>query len=190
MRKKETNRNAPDGSLCESRLSRTWVEEEKAVFRSGGITIRALSEKDIPEMQMLFRNTVLHVNRKDYTKEETEDWASCGDDPAHWADLLSAHDFIAAWADSGEMIGFASMNAHGHLHSMFVHQAWQGRGVATLLLAEAEAKARDYGVRTITADVSITARPFFERRGYQVIKQQQQRANRLLLTNFSMRKDL
>ena len=42
-----------------------------------------LEDKDIPEMQELFRSTVLNVNIRHYTKEEVEDWASCGDSVEH-----------------------------------------------------------------------------------------------------------
>ena len=40
--------------------------------------LRKLGEKDVYEMQELFRSTVLNVNLGDYTEEETADWASCG----------------------------------------------------------------------------------------------------------------
>ena len=55
--------------------------------------IRPLQEADIPEMQDLFRSTVLHVNLKHYTQEEVEDWASCGESWAHWRELLSNNDY-------------------------------------------------------------------------------------------------
>ncbi len=52
-------------------------------------TICPLEEKDIPAMRDLFRSTVLNINLKDYTKEEVEDWASCGNSVEHFKDLLS-----------------------------------------------------------------------------------------------------
>lgn len=51
-------------------------------------SLRILTIADIPEMQALFRSTVLHVNKKDYTQEEVEDWASCGESVAHWQELF------------------------------------------------------------------------------------------------------
>ena len=82
------------------------------------------------------------------------------------------------------------MNAEGYLHSMFVHKDWQGKGVATLLLSEVEKMARGYGVPRISAEVSITARPFFEKHGYGVVREQKAKANRLYLTNYAMEKEL
>lgn len=150
--------------------------------------IRRLAAQDIPEMRKLFRATVLTVNSKDYTKEEVEDWASCGDSVEHWKELPAKNDYIGALDGQGGIVGFSSMNAEGYLHSMFVHKDWQGKGVATLLLSEVEKIARRYGVHKISVEVSVTARPFFEKHGYKVVKEQKAKANRLYLTNYVMEK--
>lgn len=152
--------------------------------------IRPLEEKDLHDMQDLFRSTVLNVNIKDYTKEEVEDWASCGDDIEHWKELLSSNQYVGAFAEQNYLIGFSSMNKNGYLHSMFVHKDWQGKGVATQLLYEVEKIARQYEVKEITSDVSKTARLFFEHKGYVVECEQKQQANRLKLTNYKMVKTI
>lgn len=152
--------------------------------------IRPLQEADILEMQDLFRSTVLHVNLKHYTQEEVEDWASCGDRLSRWKELLSNNDYVGAFNDERRMVGFSSMNQHGYLHSMFVHKDWQGKGIATQLLSEVERIARGFHVSEITSEVSLTAKPFFEKNGYEVVKNQKSKANKLELTNFVMRKTL
>ncbi len=152
--------------------------------------LRKLSEEDVPVLQTLFRETVLHVNARDYTREEVEDWASCGDSTEHLKDLLARNDYVAALNERDEIIGFSSMNAEGYLHSLFVHKDYQQVGVGSLLLSAVEKRAREYGVAEITSEVSLTARPFFEKNGYEVMKVQKRRANRLELTNFVMRKRL
>lgn len=152
--------------------------------------IRPLTELDIPEMRELFRTTVLTVNSKDYTKEEVADWASCGDSIEHWKELLAKNDYIGAIDGQGKIVGFSSMNAEGYLHSMFVHKDWQHKGVASMLLSEVEKMALGYGVHKISAEVSITARPFFEKHGYKMVKEQKAKANRLYLTNYVMKKEL
>ena len=153
-------------------------------------TICPLEEKDIPAMRDLFRSTVLNINLKDYTKEEVEDWASCGNSVEHFKDLLSQNYFIGAFDDQGHMLGFSSMNEKGYLHSLFVHKNQQGKGIATQLLFEVERIANQYGVTEITSEVSLTARPFFEKKGYKVVKTQKCQANKLKLTNFVMLKSL
>lgn len=173
------------GDARTEHFMRLTKEEWEASIR---LTIRPLAERDIPEMQALFRDTVLHVNVRDYSLDEVEDWASCGDSEEHWRRLLSENSFVGAFGEQGRLLGFSSMNPTGHLHSMFVHKDRQGAGVGSRLLSEVEKMAREYGVRRIGAEVSVTARPFFEARGYSVVKEQKAKANRLYLTNFVMEK--
>ena len=152
--------------------------------------IRPLEEKDLYNMQNLFRSTVLNVNIKDYTKEEVEDWASCGNDMEHWKEILFNNQFIGAFDKQDNLIGYSSMNKNGYMHSMFVHKDWQGKGIATLLLSEVERIAIQYEVKEITSEVSKTARLFFEHKGYVVECEQKQQANRLRLTNYKMKKNI
>lgn len=153
-----------------------------------GYVIRHLDERDILQMRELFQSTVLNVNIRDYTEEEVQDWASCGNETEHWRNLVCENTFVGAFDENGLLVGFSSMNRAGHLHSMFVHKDFQGRGVATALLAEVEKLAVDYGVAEITSEVSLTAEPFFRKNGYETVKVQKQRANRLELVNSVMRK--
>lgn len=183
----EEGKTSPLGDVRTEHFMRLTKEEWKSARQ---LPIRPLTEQDIPEMQALFHATVLTVNSKDYTKEEVEDWASCGDSTEHWKELLAKNDYIAALDGQGCIIGFSSMNAEGYLHSMFIHKDWQGKGVATLLLSEVEKMARGYDAHKISVDASITARPFFEKRGYKVVKEQKAKANRLWLTNYVMKKTL
>ena len=149
---------------------------------------RTAAHSDIPELRSLFTETVLTINRKDYTQDEVEDWASCGDNPGRWKELLSHNQYIGAFNEENLMVGFSSMNKEGYLHSMFIHKDWQGKGAATQLLSEVEHIAWQYKVTEITTEVSLTARPFFEKKGYEVVNIQKCRANKLELTNFVMRK--
>lgn len=143
---------------------------------------------DIPELKEMYQSTLRAVNSADYTSEEIEDWVSCGDDLAHLADLITNLWFIVALNDSGRIIGFSSISREGYLHSMFVHKDYQRRGVAGFLLGKIEEYAAERGIKIITSEVSITARPFFEKQGYEVIKEQKRKANRLCLTNYRMKK--
>ncbi len=131
----EEGKTSPLGDVRTEHFMRMTKEEWESAQH---LSIRPLTEQDIPEMRELFRATVLTVNSKDYTKEEVEDWASCGDSVEHWKELFAKNDYVGALDGQGNIIGFSSMNAEGYLHSMFVHKDWQGKGVATLLLSEVE----------------------------------------------------
>lgn len=140
------------------------------------------------ELRNLYKKTVLIVNRKDYSQEEVEDWASCGDDISKISQMIGTHYFIVAVNQLSQIIGFSSITPQGYLHSMFVHKDFQGKNVATVLLEEIERYAASKGMIRITSEVSLTARPFFEKQGYVVEKEQKRQANKLSLTNFCMQK--
>ena len=53
-----------------------------------------------------------------------------------------------------------------------------------------ENKARKKHIKIIFAEVSITARPFFEAKGFNVIKEQIVECRGVMLTNFVMEKVL
>ena len=138
-------------------------------------------QSDAVELKNLFQNTVLAINRRDYSQAEVEDWASCGDNLSNIEDMIKTHYFIVAVNQQSEIVGFSSITPQGYLHSMFVHKNFQGEGIATMLLNE---------IIRITSEVSLTARPFFEKKGYIVEEEQKRKANQLSLTNFWMAKQV
>ena len=76
------------------------------------------------------------------------------------------------------IIGFADLAEDGYLDRLYVHRDWQGRGVATAL-CDALPDAR-------LTHASLTARPFFEKRGWHVVREQQVERRGVRLTNFVM----
>lgn len=152
--------------------------------------IRVALQSDTVELKQVFQNTVLAINRRDYSQAEVEDWASCGDNLANIKDMIKTHYFIVAVNQQSEIVGFSSITPQGYLHSMFVHKDFQGKGIAIMLLNEIEQYAITNGIMRITSEVSLTARPFFEKRGYIVEEEQKRKANQLSLTNFWMAKQM
>ena len=82
--------------------------------------IRAALQSDAVELKNLFQNTVLAINRRDYSQAEVEDWASCGDDLSNIENMIKTHYFIVAVNQQSEIVGFSSITSQGYLHSMFV----------------------------------------------------------------------
>ena len=53
--------------------------------------IRIAQQSDSAELRDLYKNTVLVVNRRDYSQDEVEDWASCGDDLSNIEEMIKTH---------------------------------------------------------------------------------------------------
>ena len=147
--------------------------------------IRKYQPKDCKEITELFYNTVHNVNKKDYTKEQLEVWAPVNADLEKWNKSLTEHYSLVA-VEKGIITGFADIDETGYLDRLYVHKDYQKKGVATALCDKLEARAFE----KIVTHASITAKPFFEKRGYNVIKEQQVLRGGLLLTNYVMEKSI
>lgn len=146
--------------------------------------LRAYRTSDCKGLTELFYNTVHTVNAKDYSKEQLDAWAAGQVDLEQWDQSLQAHFSIVAVEDA-IIIGFGDIDETGYLDRLFVHSGYQGRGVATAICDRLEAAVP----KDIVTHASITARPFFEKRGYTVVKEQQVERRGVLLTNFVMTKE-
>jgi putative acetyltransferase len=151
------------------------------------LSIRPYVASDLDAVIMIFQRAVREVASRDYEPAQIEAWSHV--DREEWAPhRLSRPAWIAAFGNLPA--GFADLESDGHLDMMFVHPDFQGRGVATALLAQVEAAAHELGLTEIFTEASITARPFFERRGFKVIEQQIVAVDGQPLVNFKMKKPL
>ena len=130
--------------------------------------IRKYRPSDCRELAELFYDTVHTVNAGDYTKEQLDAWATGHVDLEAWDRSFREHHTLVALED-GAVIGFGDIDGSGYLDRLYVHRRHQGKGVATALCDRLEQVCA--GV--ISTHASITAKPFFEKRGYRVIREQQ-----------------
>ncbi len=132
----------------------------------------------------LFRDTVRRVNAHDYTPEQIQAWAPDELDAARWATLDQR--FTVAAESDGRVVGFSDLETNGHIDRFFVHADYQRCGVGRALLAAVINEAVRVGIRRLFAEVSVTARPFFERNGFVVLAEQEVAIQGMRLTNFRM----
>lgn len=153
------------------------------------IKLRLYESSDCKELSELFYNTVHTINRKDYTPEQLDAWADGHVDLAAWDASFLAHHTVVAEED-GRLVGFGDMDQNGYLDRLYVHKDYQGRGIAKALCDCLENRGREVQKAggCFTTHASITARPFFERRGYQTVKEQQVERRGQKLTNYVMEK--
>ncbi len=146
--------------------------------------LRAYRAEDCLELAHLFYETVHTVNAKDYTQEQMNAWAAGNVDLNTWNTSFLAHHTVVAEMD-GKIVGFGDMDLSGYLDRLFVHKDFQHCGVATAIC---DALEKSSTATEFITHASITARPFFEKRGYAVVRQQQVERGGVRLTNFVMRK--
>lgn len=154
------------------------------------ITLRKLKEADISECIELFQDTVHNVNIKDYTPRQLEAWAPTIklEASSRWHTLLENISYIAEY--NHQVVGFGDMTQQGHLDRLFVHKNYQSQGIAAAIVRMLEMRASELMLQYITVEASITAKPFFEKSGYIIIKEQQVEIRGVKLSNFLMKKSL
>lgn len=158
------------------------------IFGAGGIMkLRTYQPKDCAALAELFFQTVHTVNSKDYTKAQLNAWATGNIDLLAWNESFLKHNTILA--ETGETIaGFGDMDDSGCIDRLFVHRDYQNKGIATAIAEELERQAVLHGIYIFTTYASITAKPFFELRGYRVVRENTVVRGNITLTNFTMKK--
>ena len=154
------------------------------------IEIRPYGERDASATLAIFIDAITKTAAGDYTPAQVRAWARPKDsDRESWhASMQVRNSFVAQL--TGEVAGFSNVSKAGYIDMLFVSPRFQRRGIATRLLAEAERRARLAGAPSLWANVSITARPVFEREGFSVEEVQHPSLEGVTLMNFSMRKSL
>ncbi len=150
--------------------------------------IRRAELSDLRNLQEMVGDTISSVCRTDYNDNQIWAWISGIDNVDRWNDILMKQYAIVSY-DHETITGFCSL-AHDHIDLLYVHRDYLGLGLARKLFTEIEQEASQNGHKKLTSDVSITARPFFEHVGFEVINEQKVIRDGVELTNFKMLKKL
>jgi putative acetyltransferase len=151
--------------------------------------IRRYADGDAAATLAVYLRAVRGTASRDYSAEQIAAWAPDDLDLGRWAARRAAATTFVA-VEGERVIGFADLVDEGHVDMTFVEPAFGDRGVATALLEAVVGAARSRAVRRLTVHASITARPFFERRGFAVDEERRVDLDGVALTNFAMSRAL
>jgi putative acetyltransferase len=154
---------------------------------SGKICLRPYCADDLDAVIEVFQTAIRQVASRDYGPAQVVAWSAVDRDG--WRQARLAHPtWVAVLGD--KIVGFCDLEDDGHLDMMFVHGNYQGLGVASMLVAAIEAAAIVQGRARLFTEASLTARPFFEKRGFVVEAQQAVTKRGETFVNFRMFKIL
>ena len=151
--------------------------------------IRPYKPTDAAQIVMLFHDTIHAVCGADYTPEQLDAWAPEIPDPAAWHGRMAPRHTLVA-DQAGEILAFAELEENGTLHMFYCRHDSQRQGIGSRLFGEIQTAARGLGLKRMVTQASITARPFFERQGFRVVKRNSIERAGVELTNFTMAKSL
>ena len=153
------------------------------------ITIREYKAEDAQYLAKIYYNTIHEFNIRDYTQEQVDVWAPKSSlETTYWSKKLEITKPFVAILDN-IIVGFAEFELDGHIDCFYCHHQWIGCGVGHALMNAIYEKAKQKKILRIFAEVSITARPFFEKQGFITTKEQTVVLEGVQLTNYKMEKN-
>lgn len=152
------------------------------------ILIRKYIVEDAQSLANIYYNTIHQVNIRDYTQQQVDVWApETSKDITGWLKKFERTNPFVAMVNN-TVVGFAEFEPNGHIDCFYCHHEWIGRGVGSALMEAIYASAVQQGIKRIFAEVSITAKPFFDRCGFATVVQQSIERKGVFLTNYKMEK--
>jgi putative acetyltransferase len=88
------------------------------------------------------------------------------------------------------IVGFGELEANGHIDCFYCHKNYQGCGVGKQIYRAIETKAVKLSLNRLFVEVSITAKPFFQRMGFSIVQKQEVTCRGETFVNYVMEKSL
>ncbi|NJP12601.1 MAG: GNAT family N-acetyltransferase [Leptolyngbyaceae cyanobacterium RU_5_1] len=134
--------------------------------------IRLFEKQDTEKVARLFHETVREINIHDYSSAQVKAWAPDNIHFRDWENTCSNR-FTYVADDAGIIAGFGELESNGHIDCFYCHKNYQRCGVGSQIYQAIEAKALDLKLNHLMVEASITAKPFFQRMGFSIVKQQE-----------------
>ncbi|ELB2044072.1 GNAT family N-acetyltransferase [Vibrio parahaemolyticus] len=151
------------------------------------IKIRKYKESDARALWAIFYHTIRNVNIRDYSQAQVEAWAPDNFDPEVWLRKMNSIVPFVAEID-GDIVGYTDLQENGLIDHFFCHHEHQGKGIGRSLMEHVLSVGNQQGICRFYSEVSITARPFYERLGFKVVQEQTVEVRGQTLSNFVMEK--
>lgn len=163
---------------------------KKSAKMKDKIEIRKYRPQDARDLANIYYHTIHNINIRDYSEEQINAWApeSCLALDGWKKKWKKLSPIVATIND--QIVGFAEFCDNGYIDCFYVHHIFQGKAVGSALIREIEHRALKKNISRIYAEVSITAKSFFLKNGFEVVKDQLIKIRDVELRNFLMEKNI
>jgi putative acetyltransferase len=151
--------------------------------------IRRATPEDALAIATVYYDTVRQINSRDYAEAQIEAWAGDTPDEQKWRQRQNSRITFVDEQD-GVIRGFAELENEEHIGAVYVHADYQRKGVASALVDQVEKEALARGATCLSTEASITAQPFFARRGFETVTAQDVEYRGQVFRNYRMRKQV
>ena len=156
--------------------------------------IRPFNRNDAAALIDVFEQSIRGLAVRDYTPAQIEAWIPKSLSSLNWASHFATHPTFVAEQGS-EILGFSDLCETEdalirHLDMMYIVPTAKGQGIAQALYDRVEREAYNVQAALITVEASLTARKFFEKQGFVIVKAQEVEREKQRLRNYHMEKKL
>ncbi len=153
------------------------------------LQLRPYRADDLAPLVGTFTDSVHVLARPFYDEAQRAAWAPDEANLDEWRARLSGISVLVAEED-GILAGFIGYSPDGYVALLYTASHAARRGVASMLYARVESEWRAAGLARAFAEVSLAARPFFDRQGFTVVEEERVERRGVFFTRFKMSKAL
>lgn len=153
------------------------------------MNFRKATLSDLKEMQELYVNTIRFVCQKEYNPQQIDVWISGINNTDRWIEVIRTQFVLLALIEN-KIVGYGTLKEANYIDFFYIHKDFQRQGIAAAILTRLEFEAQKRNSKTITSDISITAKPFFEKKGFIAKAEQKNIKEGVELINYKMEKNL
>ncbi|MBF4493927.1 GNAT family N-acetyltransferase [Flavobacterium sp. MR2016-29] len=150
---------------------------------------RKATISDLSEMQEMYIETIKWVCKNDYTPLQIDAWVSGLNNTERWLKVIH-NQFVLLALIENKIVGYGTLKDGNYIDFFCVHKNYQRQGIADEIFIKLELEAKKENSKTMTADVSITAKPFFEKKGFIIKGEQKNIRLGVELINYKMEKEI
>lgn len=173
------------------RLDALWdkMESERLPENSNQM-IRKYESGDEVAIGQIYYDAVHQLTVADYDEEQRRAWATPYqvDDPAWVEKWRTRCEQKKPWVSlvENEVVGFIEFEPDGHIDCTYVSPAHAGNGHMSGIMKVILEEAGKANLHRLFAEVSITARPFFERHGFRAVRENHHKVRGVPIMNYIM----
>ncbi|MEM8553395.1 MAG: GNAT family N-acetyltransferase [Pseudomonadota bacterium] len=150
--------------------------------------LRPAVAEDAAAIAHIFHDAVMRGAAQEYSLEERRAWAGPAPNPEGWRARIVSQSILVADVQ-GHPCGFAAL-AGSEFDLLFVHPDHTGQGLAKALHGELLTQAKKAGRAKLTTFASHTARPFFEKQGWKMVRSNCVKRRGVVLNNWAMTRSI
>ncbi len=131
--------------------------------------IRLAKDEDYAGIARLHRSTIRNINSKDYSEDIIRVWSARTKAERYRTSANKCRRWVAI--KDSKIIGFCDHDFNCEIGGLYIHKDHVGKGIGSRLLKKAEDSLEQQGCKKILIKSTITAKNFYTKNGYKVIKE-------------------